>query len=151
MGWPTKISIDCSALQANKRDHQKIHEVIKTALLLKYIYLFSYLDIPCLKKILNEKYTTRSPLKLIRCRSNLSRTCAFRVGAFSALRPMSSALRSPMSSRWALPLPLLRSVGTGHRAIAPRTPLLPLPVHWGPHVECKNSIPNGEEKYCREK
>lgn len=114
----------------NKHDHQKIHGVIKTAKRYFSFFLFGYPRERTALKVLNEKYTPRCPFELMRCRRNASRTCAVRVGAFSALCPMSSALRSPMSSRWALPLPLLRSIGTGHRAIAPCTPLLPLPVHW---------------------
>lgn len=58
-------------------------------------------------------------------------TCAVRIMALSAFCPVTATLRSPMGGRWALPGPLLSAIGTGHRAIAPRAPLLPLSVHWG--------------------
>lgn len=51
--------------------------------------------------------------------------------ALSAFCPVTATLRSPMGGCWALPGPLLSAIGTGHRAIAPRAPLLPLSVHWG--------------------
>lgn len=56
--------------------------------------------------------------------------CALRVVALSALCPRPPALGAPVGSCRALPAPLLRPIGAGHRALAPGAPLLPLAVNW---------------------
>jgi len=56
-------------------------------------------------------------------------TCAIRIIALPAFCPVTPTLGSPVGGRGALAGPLLRAVGTGHRAIAPSAPLLPLSVH----------------------
>lgn len=66
--------------------------------------------------------------------------------ALSAFCPVTATFRSPMGGRRALPGPLLSAVGTGHWAIAPRAPLLPLSVHWG-----ANRNPTSVEKDGRQK
>lgn len=65
--------------------------------------------------------------------------------ALSAFCPVTATFRSPMGGRRALPGPLLSAVGTGHWAIAPRAPLLPLSVHWG-----ANRNPTSVEKDGRQ-
>lgn len=56
-------------------------------------------------------------------------TGAVGVIALPALGPGPSALGAAVGRRRALPAPLLGAVGAGHRALAPRAPLLPLSVH----------------------
>ena len=55
-------------------------------------------------------------------------TGALGVVALPALGPGPSALGAAVGRRCALPAPLLRAVGAGHRALAPGAPLLPLSV-----------------------
>lgn len=57
-------------------------------------------------------------------------TGALGVVALPTLGPGPSALGAAVGRRRALPAPLLGAVGAGHRALAPRAPLLPLSVHW---------------------
>ena len=71
-------------------------------------------------------------------------TCAIRIIALPALCPVTPALGSPVGRCRTLPGPLLSAVGTGHGAIAPSAPLLPLPVHWGAHPEPgQGLVPDG--------
>lgn len=56
-------------------------------------------------------------------------TGALGVVALPALGPGPSALGAAVGRRRALPAALLGAIGAGHRALAPRAPLLPLSVH----------------------
>lgn len=56
--------------------------------------------------------------------------CTLWVIALSAFCPRPSALRAPMSCCSTLPASLLGPIRAGHRALAPRTPLLPLSINW---------------------
>lgn len=69
-------------------------------------------------------------------------TCTVWIVALSAFCPVTATLRSPVSGRRALPGPLLRAIGTGHRAIAPSAPLLPLAVHWGRPTRAQQACPD---------